>query len=122
MTAATDNNAMHPLDAMRVAADHHKVLLENDTVRILDTRLSPGERTGVHAHEWPAARYILSWSNFLRRDPGGNVILDSRTLPARPEPGAALWGVALVPHFVENIGDSDLRIIAVEVKSSPAAR
>ena len=37
MTART----MHPLDAMAAAPDHHKVLLENDKVRVLDTRLGP---------------------------------------------------------------------------------
>ena len=41
MTART----MHPLDAMTAAPDHHKVLLENDKVRVLDTRLGPGQQT-----------------------------------------------------------------------------
>ena len=30
--------SMHPLDAVAVAAEHHTVLLENDRVRVLDTR------------------------------------------------------------------------------------
>ena len=33
--------AIHPLDALRAAADHHELLFENDRVRILDTRASP---------------------------------------------------------------------------------
>ena len=33
MTART----MHLLDAMTAAPEHHKVLLENDKVRVLDT-------------------------------------------------------------------------------------
>ena len=35
------------LDAMAAAPDHHAILLENDQVRVLDTRLAPGERTPV---------------------------------------------------------------------------
>jgi quercetin dioxygenase-like cupin family protein len=108
--------ATHPLDAMTAAPAHHTVLFENDRVRILDTRLEAGQRTPVHAHEWPAALYVLSWSDFLRRDPEGVIIADSRERHA-PVAGAGLWIEPLPPHSVENIGSSDLHIVAVEVKS-----
>ena len=110
--------ARHPLDAMTVSPDNHDVLIENDRVRVLDTRLAPGERTPVHSHEWPAALYVLSWSAFVRRDPDGNVLVDSRQMPAPPAPGQALWSAPLPPHYVENVGDNDLHIIAVELKGT----
>ena len=106
------------LDAMVAAPDHHSVLLENEHVRVLDTRLAPGESTPLHAHAWPAALYVLSWSDFVRYDPDGNVLLDSRTLGARPEAGAALWGPPIGPHSVQNVGQVELRIIAIETKSA----
>jgi hypothetical protein len=109
--------ATHPLDAIAAAPDHHDVLFENDRVRILDTRLPSGGRTPVHAHEWPAALYVLSWSDFLRRDEHGTVLADSRDRTA-PVAGAGLWIDPLPPHSVENIGSAELHIIAVEVKSS----
>lgn len=108
--------ATHALDAMTKAPDHHAVLLENDSVRVLDTRVRPGERTPVHAHEWPATLYVLSWSDFVRHDPDGNVLLDSRSMATRPAVGSALWGGPIGPHYVENVGDSDLHILAVEIK------
>jgi quercetin dioxygenase-like cupin family protein len=107
--------AIHPLDALRAAADHHELLFENDRVRILDTRVAPGERTPVHAHEWPAALYVLSWSDFVRRDADERVLIDSRERAAIG-PGGALWIDPLPPHSVENVGNSDLHIIAIEVK------
>ena len=107
--------AGHPLDAMIAAPDHHAVLFENDRVRVLDTRLSPGQRTPIHAHEWPAALYVLSWSDFIRRDQHGSVLADSRDRSA-PGAGSGLWIDSLPPHSVENIGSSDLHIVAVEVK------
>jgi quercetin dioxygenase-like cupin family protein len=110
---------LHPLDAMTAAPDYHDVLLDNDEVRVLDTNLSPGERTPIHAHQWPAALYVLSWSDFLRRDEAGNIIVDSRTMNPRPAPGEALWLPPLMPHSIENIGDADLHIVAVEVKGAP---
>lgn len=106
------------LDAMVAAPDHHDVLLENERVRVLDTRLGPGERTPVHTHCWPAVLYVLGWSDFVRHDPDGNVILDSRAKGLQPAIGSVLWSAPLQPHFVENVGDSDLHIIAVELKNA----
>jgi mannose-6-phosphate isomerase-like protein (cupin superfamily) len=108
--------ATHALDAMAKAPDHHSILLDNARVRILDTRVEPGQRTPVHAHEWPAALYVLSWSDFVRYDPDGKVLLDSRTFPSPPEVGSALWGGPIGPHFVENVGNKPLHILAVELK------
>ena len=104
------------LDAMRAAPDHHNVILENDHVRVLDTRLGPGERTPIHSHRWPSALYVMSWSDFVRRDADGGVIVDSRTWESRPAAGEALWSAPLIPHWVENVGGRELRIIAVELK------
>ncbi|MFZ5616155.1 MAG: cupin domain-containing protein [Pseudomonadota bacterium] len=112
----SSGKAEHPQDALETAPDHHTVLLENERVRVLDTRLRAGEKTPIHSHEWPAALYILGWSDFVRRDADGNVVLDSRKEMATPSPGAVLWGPALAPHCVENVGDSDLHVIAVELK------
>jgi quercetin dioxygenase-like cupin family protein len=112
MTAARDGL----LDAMVAAPDHHELLLENDRVRVLDTRLAPGERTPVHTHASSAALYVMSWSDFLRRDAEGNVIVDSRTWERQPATGESLWLPPLPPHSVENIGTAELRLIAVELK------
>ncbi len=108
--------ATHPLDAMTAAPDHHTVLFENDRVRVLDTKLGPGERTPVHAHEWPAALYVLSWSDFIRRAPDDTVLVDSRATGTQPPSGTALWLPPLEPHYVTNVGNGDLRIIAIEMK------
>ena len=106
-----------PLDAMLAAPDHHGIILENDRVRVLDTRLRPGERTPVHSHSWPSALYVMSWSDFVRRNEDDRIIVDSRTWDRQPAIGEALWSAPLVPHSVENVGDRELHIIAVELKS-----
>jgi hypothetical protein len=104
------------LDARAAAPDNHEILLENDQVRVLDTRIRPGERTPVHTHRWPGVLYVLSWSDFVRYDAEGNVLLDSRTLSARPEAGTTLWSASLGPHSAQNVGNQELRVIAVELK------
>jgi hypothetical protein len=104
------------LDALVAAPAQHRLIFENAHVRVLDTQIAPGERTPVHTHRWPAAHYVLSWSDFVRRDAGGAVLLDTRVggVTAAPE---ALWGDPLPPHSLENVGAAPLRIISTEVKS-----
>jgi len=87
MTAADEPE----LDAMTAAPHHHELLMENDQVRVLDTRLASGARTPVHTHCWPATLYVMSWSDFVRRDADGKVIVDSRSWDKQPAPGEALW-------------------------------
>ncbi len=111
-----DEPIANSLDAMLTAPDHHEVILENEYVRVLDTRLEPGDRAPVHSHRWPSSLYVMSWSDFVRRDRDGTVLVDSRTWETHPAPGQALWSAPLVPHWVENVGYSQLRIIAVELK------
>ncbi len=117
MTSEHRSTAVGPLDAVDQDPDHHGVLLENEHVRVLDALLRPGEQTEIHTHVWPSALYVLSWSDFVRIDPDGKVIADSRTMNLRPRPGEAIWSPALPPHRVRNVGSSDLRLVAVELKS-----
>ncbi len=103
------------LDALIAAPRHHKLLFENDVVRVLDTCIAPGETTPLHIHCWPASLYILSASDFVRRGEDSAIILDSRTIPPVAA-GTALWSAPLGPHTLENVGDTELRVIAVELK------
>lgn len=104
------------LDALIAAPQHHSLLLENDAVRVINARIPPGETTGLHTHKWPAALYIISWSDFIRYDHHGNRVLDSRTLPQSPLPATALWSEPLIAHTLKNIGNNDLHVISVEIK------
>lgn len=70
----------------------------------------------MHAHEWPAVLYVLGWSDFVRYDVDGNVLLDTRTVATKPVVGSALWAGPIGPHWLRNIGQTDLHIIAVEIK------
>jgi quercetin dioxygenase-like cupin family protein len=119
MPADTSNTNEWPdeLDALVSAPGHHKLLMENDFVRVINTLIPPGEVTNIHTHKWPASLYIISWSNFIRYDAEGTVIVDSRKLSQTPLPSSAIWSEALKPHALENIGENDIHIISVEIKS-----
>lgn len=104
------------LDALIAAPQHHVLLFENEAVRVLDTSVPPGQTVPLHTHCWPSALYLLGWSDFVRRDAQGSVLMDSRTIN-KPSEGAALWSLPMPPHTLENVGDADLRFISVELKS-----
>jgi hypothetical protein len=112
-----DPGLIESLDAMIAAPNYHSVLFENEQVRVLDTRISPGERTSIHTHLWASVIYVLKWSDFKRYDSNGQLVFDSRTMPSKPETGSAIWMPAIGPHFIENIGTIELRVIAVELKT-----
>jgi hypothetical protein len=105
------------LDALTAAPHHHTLLFENEFVRVLDTRVPPGQTVPLHTHQWPSALYILSWSDFIRRNADGLIIIDSRAIPRDPEQ-SAIWSASLPPHTLENIGNSELRAISVELKNT----
>lgn len=104
------------LDALTAAPAQHRLMLENALVRVLDTRIAPGERTPVHTHRWPAVHHVVSWSDFVRRDAAGGVLVDSRKAGLTAVPGAVLWGDPLGPHSLENVGTALLHILSVELK------
>ena len=78
-SAVDGGERLAALDAMVAAPAHHEVLLENEHVRVLDTRLAAGEATPLHIHPWPSVLYVLSWSDFVRYGNEGQVLLDSRS-------------------------------------------
>lgn len=103
------------LDALAAAADFHTVLLENDDVRVLDTRIGPGQTVPVHTHRWPAVLYVVTSGHFVRRDGDGSVLVDTRG--GEPlAPGTAVVTDPLPPHTLENVSETEIRVLAVELK------
>ena len=103
------------LDALVATAAHHRLLLENERVRVLEMRIPGGETTAVHTHRWPNVQYVVGSPDFIRRDGEGAVLLDTRMTHSRPAPPVILWSEPLPPHSIENVGE-DLHVIMVELK------
>lgn len=103
------------LDAVASAGSYHVVMMENERVRVLDTKIPRGHTVPLHTHRWPGVVYLVAWSDFVRRDAAGRVVFDSRVSGAMA-PGSARWAEALSEHTVENVGDGDLHAISVEMK------
>jgi hypothetical protein len=104
------------LDAVAAAPEHHKVLLENDQIRVLETLLRPGEETAVHTHVWSGFLYIISWSNFVRYDEHRNVMMDSSRMTNTPVPSTAIPAAPIPPHSLRNVGTQNIHVILTEFK------
>ena len=101
------------LDALIAAPNHHKLLLENERVRVLEVRIGPGAFVPVHTHRWPSVIQTLRAGEFVRRDADGKALFDSRTAARLPE---IAWTPPLPPHSVENVGETEILLFTVEVK------
>jgi len=106
------------LDAVIAAPEHHRVLLENPNVRVLETRIAPRETVRLHTHRWPAVFYFLETGDIVRRDATGAVEFDSRKVRPGAQAGQAAWSPPLGPHTLENVGSTPIHVISVEMKSA----
>lgn len=105
------------LDGVAVAPEIHKVIFENDEVRVLETTIAAGEITPLHTHLTPTVMYVLSGSHFIRRDEHGATMLDTHADPDFVLT-KVLFAESTPRHTLENTGDDDLVVIGVELKKS----
>ncbi len=105
------------LEALVAAPRHHTLLLETDRVRVLETHIPPGELVPLHTRRWPSVLYVLSRSDFVRRDAEGHVLLDTRAVASAGAEPPVIWSEALPPHSLENVGATEIRVLSVEVKT-----
>ena len=107
------------LDGVAVAPNNHKVLFENDEVRVLETTIAAGEITPLHTHLRPTVMYVLSGSHFIRRDENGETMVNTRANPDFVLP-KVLFAESTPRHTLENTDTKDLVVIGVELKNSHA--
>ena len=110
------------LDAVLAAPEHHVLLFENEWVRVLDISVPPGHTVALHTHCWPGTLYLMRWSECVRRDAAGTVLMDSREMAEKPMVGSAWWAPALEAHTLENVGTGVLRLVSTELKASVLLR
>lgn len=85
------------------------VLLDNESVLVVENRFMPGAESPLHTHTGPRVTHFLQ---------GGVVELTSENgEPKRKEvpTGRTVWR-SPVTHVVKNVGDTDIRILVMELK------
>jgi hypothetical protein len=95
-------------DPLITDGDKYKVAFENDRVRVLEYRDSPGEKTSPHHH----SDFVLcALSAFKRKF----VLPDGREVVREVRPGEVAWSKAQ-SHIGENVGSTGTHVLIIELK------
>jgi quercetin dioxygenase-like cupin family protein len=112
LTFIAGTTSVSAQDPAVVNATTIKVKFENDRVRVLEAELPPGVKEQVHSH--PAyVIYVLAGGKYR------NYAADGKTTDGELKTGEVLYRDPLT-HAAENIGDTTLHMILVELKTSPS--
>jgi quercetin dioxygenase-like cupin family protein len=108
---------LEKLDGVDAAPGHHRVIYEDERVRVTELKVAPGDRVPVHTHRWPSVNYVVAPSDFLSYDAEGRVKLDTRAAAGAFGSGHVFCLPAFPPpHAVENVGEQMLHGVSVELK------
>ena len=99
----------HEDDAVSAAPEVHKVIFENETVRVLDVVVPIKYKSASHWHPKNIC-YVLS-SGALRFTLPDGAVKDVQLFGNQVTQGEGF-------HIVENIGDNEVRVIQIEFKST----
>jgi quercetin dioxygenase-like cupin family protein len=89
-----------------------KVLLENERVRVQYHDVAVGETVPMHSHPCYVAYVLQPYKAKLKLADGTERLVDRH-------PGEAFWGDP-VTHSVQNLGDSPIHNLIVELKEGCA--
>ena len=113
-TSTEDPAAYLPLTA---APDHHKPLLENKFVLVLDVSSPAGVTVPAHRHPWPAVFITLQPAHLVFRNLAAEVVREVRSPSGVLENAKAEWREPdPEPASVTNVGTTDLRALRIELK------
>jgi len=103
---------MQAQDVVKVSPATNKVLVENAYVRVVQATFAPGASEPVHTH--PASWYYVTQAGRLRV-----TYATGKVEIWEPKVGESAWMNGEAPHSAENVGETTLQYILVEVKGAP---
>ncbi|HEX3108811.1 MAG TPA: cupin domain-containing protein [Thermoanaerobaculia bacterium] len=102
------NVTAQSMDTAVVNASMEHVKLENARVRAIEGIMKPGDKEKIHSH--PAfVTYVIAGGKIR------NHFADGRVVEAELKTGDVLWRDPQT-HWIENIGDTTLHFLVVELK------
>ena len=104
------------LDAVVAAPANHKVLIDNDKVRVLDVTVQPGEKENLHAHCRSSVMYLMYEGVYKDYGPDGELLSENKVAPPEAQFPMTLWLEPQGPHAVENLDKRPVRLLRVELK------
>lgn len=106
-------------DAVVAAPQSHRILLENDKIRVLRVSIAPGATEPIHDHRWPSVMYFeqpqpISYISYNLVDgtPVETSRVDAPAIPTSMAESAGPEGL----HAVQNRGTAPFLALRVEFK------
>jgi hypothetical protein len=103
------------MDALLAAPASHRLLLENDRVRVLDVVIEPGAREPEHTHRAQSVM-IIDEPARIRYYAGGTLQFEVQAHLGSQSGPRVSWMEPEGPHSVENIDDRRYHAIRIELK------
>jgi quercetin dioxygenase-like cupin family protein len=103
------------MDAVQAAPKNHKVLYEDENVRILSVTVQPGEKENQHFHRWPSVLIFDSYPKLQNTTWDGKTLLRNGLGPKDAFP-VVISMPPQGPHSIEDLGSSPVHIYRVEFK------
>ncbi len=97
------------LDPLIVAADTHKLVLENAFVRVIEAKVPAGKLEAKHKHPHGLTVYLANYTVEQKTFPDGKLTRHERKL------GTVSWSEPLV-HEIRNVGKTPSHAIRIELK------
>ena len=95
-------------DVVKVAGDSHRVIFENERVRVLAVDLKPGQVAAMHSHPDSVSYYLTDGKLKV-------TLPDGKAIERNPKAGTAGWSDA-VTHEAQNIGPNEFQSVQIELK------
>jgi len=107
-------------DAIAAAPDNHRVVFENEKVRVLEVTIKSGEKEPFHMHPMPSVMTIITGAKLRITEASledGKIVI-GKTIEVgkdnfQPPP---LWMPPQGLHSAENIGSAEFHAYRIELK------
>ncbi len=103
------------MDAVQAAPRNHKVLYEDENVRILSVTVQPGEKENMHFHRWPSVLIFDSYPKLRNTTWDGKVLLRNGLGPNDAFP-VVISMPPQEPHSIEDLDSFPVHIYRLEFK------
>jgi 8-oxo-dGTP pyrophosphatase MutT (NUDIX family) len=103
------------LDAVTAAPQSHKILFENDSIRVVEVIVAPHQKEPMHTHQWSSVM-IVDRSTRIRYYDATNNGVEYPARDVAPDKPFVEWMEPELTHAVENLDDTIYHAVRVEFK------
>ena len=114
-SAASAAPAREELDPVKVAPTTHKLLFENEYVKVIEAKIPPGVHDAKHAHKKGVLVFLADYDMQMKSFPKGETKTIHRTAKT------VVWSEPLV-HETVNVGKTTSHAIRIELKDPPPVK